>query len=331
MRSNALYFPYIELPDEAWTSRVLLYWDKLSSIVPMDYVDEPSRFSGHMLTLVREGLVEQVIPAHYLYQVNYFEENFIRYIEHRLPRMRHMRLTLRQRRDRIHVEKLGKLPHWLQENGLAEQDGYPWMLVDDWVARAFMAYLASSLGGIKEVDAAPITNDVGISRLFGAVSHNVNTEREFLLGRLLPMPKEKPSISSLIKFKEKHGHLLPPFRERIELLSRELGTIRDTHQRLARAEVVINELKESVQEIEAAMKVNWKHITFGTFVPLLGAGGSFYATDPDKQMVAASAAGLTFVSALYQTINSYRTRVDTLNNNSLAYLAYARQYSHRMA
>jgi len=103
--------------------------------------------------------------------------------------------------------------------------------------------------------------------------------------------------------------------------------IRDTHQRLARAEVVTNELKEELREIESAMKISWKHVTFGTFMPLLGAGGSCYATDPNQQMLAAGAAGLTFASTAYQTITSYREREHILKNNPLAYLAYA---SHSM-
>jgi hypothetical protein len=65
------------------------------------------------------------------------------------------------------------------------------------------------------------------------------------------------------------------------------------------------------------------------FMPLLGAGGSFYATDPNQQMLASGAAGLTFASTAYQTINSYRAEKNTLNNNPLAYLVYARHYIPR--
>ncbi len=322
MRNNALYFPYIEVPDEVWTTRVLLYWDKLSSIVPMDYIDEPSLLSDNMKSLVHEGLVEQIIPSHYLHRLDGFEANFIRYIEHRLSRMR--KSSGKWKKVRIHIEKLGNLPNFLVENGLAEKDRGPWYNVEYWVANAFMAYLATSLGGIDEINAAPITNDVNVSRLFGEFRKSKSIEREVLLGKLLPIPKGKPSLSSLIAFKEKHGHLLPPFRERIELLSSELGSIQDIQQRRARAEVIVNELEGSVREIESAMKVSWKHTTFGTFMPLLGAGGSFYATDPSLQIVAASAAGITFIDTVCKTINDYRVREQSISNNPLAYLAYAR-------
>lgn len=320
MRNNALYFPYIEVPDEIWTSRILLYWDRLSSIVPMDYIDNPTFLSPYMLDLVREGLVEQIIPASHLYRFRGFEENFIRYLESRRPKVR--KPSGAPERTRIHIEKLGDLLLWLEENELAEIDQYPWCKVDKWVARAFMAYLAASLGSLEEVNAAPVTNDFGTSRLFGALSRQRTIEREFLLGKLLPAPARRPSLASIIEFKGKYGHLLPPFRQRIELLSGELGAIRDTRQRLARAEVIVRELTDQVREIEEAMKVNWKDVIFGSFLPLLGAGGSFYAAG--EPMIAAGAAGLTFSGVAYKTINDSRNRERQTNNDPLAYLAYAR-------
>lgn len=63
MRNNALYFPYISVPDEKWTIKTLLYWDKLSSIVPMDYIGEPEQLSPFMRELVHGNLVEQIFPA----------------------------------------------------------------------------------------------------------------------------------------------------------------------------------------------------------------------------------------------------------------------------
>ncbi len=35
--NNVLYFPYISVPSSVWFTRMLLYWDKVGSIVPRDY------------------------------------------------------------------------------------------------------------------------------------------------------------------------------------------------------------------------------------------------------------------------------------------------------
>src|SRR5690606_30611105 len=86
MRSNALYFPYIALPQDSWTTKALLYWDKLSSIVPMDHLDRPERMSEFMRTLLAEDLVEPVIPAQFIHQVERFDAAFIDLIDTRLRR-----------------------------------------------------------------------------------------------------------------------------------------------------------------------------------------------------------------------------------------------------
>ncbi|RBI68912.1 hypothetical protein DQ400_06020 [Vreelandella sulfidaeris] len=86
MRDNALYFPYISVPKDRWTIKTLLYWDKLSSIVPMDHIDNPQQLTPFMQELVQEELVEQVFPAHHLYEIPDFEKCFIKLIEHRIKK-----------------------------------------------------------------------------------------------------------------------------------------------------------------------------------------------------------------------------------------------------
>ena len=88
MRDNALYFPYISVPNDRWTIKTLLYWDRLSSIVPMDHIDSPEQFSPFMHSLVQENLVEQVFPAHHLFEIPDFERCFIKLITGRFKILR---------------------------------------------------------------------------------------------------------------------------------------------------------------------------------------------------------------------------------------------------
>jgi hypothetical protein len=62
MNSQLLYFPYISVPDDAWFTRVLLYWDKVGSIVPAPYAEAPAALSSYMQQLLRAELVSPVIP-----------------------------------------------------------------------------------------------------------------------------------------------------------------------------------------------------------------------------------------------------------------------------
>ena len=61
--SRVLYFPYISVPQTAWFSRVLLYWDEVGSIVPSPLANDLRQVSPYMGELVSAGLVRPIIPG----------------------------------------------------------------------------------------------------------------------------------------------------------------------------------------------------------------------------------------------------------------------------
>lgn len=65
MRNNVLYFPYISVPSSVWFTRILLYWDKVGSIVPYDYIEKPELHDEYTRSLIQANLVTQVIPGMY--------------------------------------------------------------------------------------------------------------------------------------------------------------------------------------------------------------------------------------------------------------------------
>lgn len=127
MRAKALYFPYIDIPDSEWLYLMLLYWDQLSSIMPSEYANNPQRLSTHMSTLVKEGLVNPIMPQVFIDDKEEFGKPFLTFIN---QRVRARRINLRDntdtRRIPIHVEKLGPVADELVELNLANYTGYPW-------------------------------------------------------------------------------------------------------------------------------------------------------------------------------------------------------------
>ena len=116
---------------------------------------------------------------------------------------------------RIHVEKLGNIPEYLLDRGLATRVNYAWYDVDEPVANLFMAYLASCLGSIPEIDAAPVTNRLAFANLFG-VRNRPQTDkrmlhrqkaREVVLTALLPFPDEPVTLDQLVAFKRKRAEM----------------------------------------------------------------------------------------------------------------------------
>jgi hypothetical protein len=89
---GALYFPFIDVPESAWWTQTLLYWDRIGTIVPQSYLDEPESLDANTLDLVRSGIVRQVFPDELEPR---FGRGFERYLD-ALPER-----ELRQRRDRF--------------------------------------------------------------------------------------------------------------------------------------------------------------------------------------------------------------------------------------
>ncbi|MBM4928307.1 hypothetical protein HYO35_22425 [Vibrio parahaemolyticus] len=335
MRKNALYFPYISVPNNQWTIKTLLYWDRLSSIVPMDYLHNPDALDPFMRSLVYEGLVEQVVPANHLYQIPRFEQSFIDFIEKRQPVLQ--RGSFSDQRGRIHheklgstihAEKLGEIPNYLIETGLAiESDSYGWYLVDKRVAKWFMAYLATCLGALDDVDAAPVTNQVGFASLISPQIYrnnkHKNKARDVVLEAILPTPSEEVTLDQLLRFKSDYGHLLPKLRLKVESHCAHIATIRDHEVRELMTNEFISNCRDDLKEIEDAMSPTWRHITFGKIIPLFGAGFTVNAIDANEDTLAYAGAALSLAGVAYDAIASIRSDRERAQNKPLAYIAHA--------
>lgn len=342
MRSRAIYFPFISVPETKWAFNTLLYWEKLASIVPIEYLESPHQYSDFMRILVSEGLVDQIIPREHIYQIPDFETSFISYIEKRLRRWRltrhFSRLSPRnyfKRSSLIHMEKMGNLPYFLEQEGLAKRKSDSWFEVENWIAGPFMAYLASVLGALKEVDSAPVTDNLHMCNYYqafridrrpqrGRPSIGIAEARDFILEHILPVPKDKISIGSVVRFKERYGHLLPEVREKIEIYSAEIASINNQEERNARAETITLELKDDISEITEAMKLSWNNIIFGSITPLVGAGGALYVADAAQSGIATGAAGFSFLAACYNAISSANPE-RVIESRPLAYFAFAKK------
>ncbi|MEU1605205.1 hypothetical protein [Micromonospora matsumotoense] len=150
----ALYFPFINVPSTAWWTRTLLYWDRVGTIVPRSYWDDPDRLGEYTLELIREGLVDQFRPE---WAGRALGKNFARFL-HRLSDE-----EVDDRRRRLHNGQVAFVHRdkWLmygsglqmvQQMGLALRgDRFAHNHRDDWVAleqrtaNEFMAALALAL------------------------------------------------------------------------------------------------------------------------------------------------------------------------------------------
>lgn len=340
MKSNALYFPYISVPNDEWTIKTLLYWDKLSSIVPIDFIDNPDLLGSFMQRLVQEELVEQVIPANHLDKIEDFDKCFINLVKQNIDKYRGTQnetaIIHREKLSepaKIHAEKMGQIPDFLVQEGIALRNKHGWYEMNKEVANLFMAYVASCLGAIEEINASAVTNSAQFSRMFddlspshkrrNAVHHS--KARDVVLHHLLPVPDQKVTLDQLLRFKADHGSLLPPLRLKVEAHCAKVATLPNSEDRITATKDFLQESMCEVQEIREAMSPIWKKITFGSIVPLFGAGFTLLAT-PTSNKLAYAGGVLTLAGTAYQAISSIRTlqgNKKSLMNKPLAYVAHA--------
>lgn len=351
MRNNALYFPYISIPESNWTIKTLLYWDKLSAIVPMDHIDNPEQLSPFMRALLERDLATQIFPSQYLYEIPDFEQSFIRYLEPKVQKykdnpirpfslagqMHIEKLGSRIHQEKmmpttgIHVEKMGQLPQFLIDEGLADQVDGAWVNVDSRVANMFMAYLAICLGALNAVSAAPVTSEQKYSNFLGHNLFQTSDSRfnhhrkaqDVVIENILPTPVGNIDLDVLAKFKMDYGHLLPRLRQKVESETAYIALLDRASDRLDATNDFIRRCREDTEEIIDAMKPSWSKVMFGSIAPLFGTGLALVATETGNK-AAYVGAGLSFASTAYQALNSIRSERKRSEVLPLAYVAHLR-------
>ena len=290
MNKNAIYFPYINVPPTKFLVETLIYWDKLSSIVPYEFTVAPEKLSNKMRDLTSAGLVEQLVPSMYFDKLNNFEEEFLNIA----IRWQEENKQLTSGYSRIHIEKLGSLNYKLIELNIAKNKIYPWVEMPTPLANIFMSILASELGTLSEINATAVTD------LNRSSEQTISAIRKDILNHILPIPSGNVSIDSLLIFKNDFGHLAQKFRNKIE---EECIDIISTNESLRSEKISLTKerLQNEIDEIEDSMRSFWKKISFGSLVPLIGTGLSIHTTNFTTQTIAATIGiGLSAIPNIYQ-------------------------------
>lgn len=254
--SNALYFPFISVPENAWFTRILLYWDKVGSIIPFEFVERPDLLTKFTQDLLTNELLIQIHPGSHVNRAPRFRDAFVEFIES-LPadQIDQRRTTFRNNdTSRVHTEKMQDIADYLIEAGLAKKVNWSWCDVESKSAKEFMTYLAALLGQLEDVRCTPVTDAAShldpfllASQVTGRIEARLAPIRTIVLERLLPVPEHSVKPSKISTFKLKYGRELSSFRRSIEY---ELSAIAD----MTNPELQTYRLKNFVEEKQAEVK-----------------------------------------------------------------------------
>lgn len=174
--SQALYYPWIDVHDEAWLKTALLYWDSVRTIVP-ESIDAPYS-TGTGRALQDAGFLVPLRVHSRMHEIRELEEDVLTYLESAEGAELLIVGHDGRRRD-IHMEKLPhelgrladihpeKLPHQirdlLRELTANSDRGGDWVRVDEKFANFYMTLLASRLA--DRVGARLLTSLASADRL----------------------------------------------------------------------------------------------------------------------------------------------------------------------
>lgn len=262
MKNNALYYPYINPHESKWLLEKLLYWDTLYSIIP--YQVEASKEELEPLTqdLISAGLLREIKPHDY--DLSIFQSKFLEIAKNFTPTS--------TTKTRIHIEKIGNLSHDLTELGLldSEEYSYPWFKMNSELAFIFMKMLAEELSNISDLNATTITD---------SLPQNIEKERirEDILSFCMPLPDiDKISIDKILKFKEKHAHLIVGYRNRVEEITLNILN-QDEKTRKDRFELEKSKFNEEIKELNEAISSSWKKPSIEKIIiPIVSTVGGYF-------------------------------------------------------
>jgi hypothetical protein len=239
---HALYYPHINLTNKNWLKYAVLYWDKISRIVPasvqpadsediirlrseMDFVEDYRPDQWDVSRAAKEffqwftGHADDPEMREY-YELRYGIPPFPRHSHHRHRMERGglgnaLHAAALANGTYIHVEKLDpQLKEFLFAKGIAipgEDEWRDWVRIDTEVGLLYMSYLARSISA--KTSRAVITDELPLfasSEIIAAsLSHNRQEELQHRMGTLLiaaygPPDMNAVTFDQLIAFRRKH-------------------------------------------------------------------------------------------------------------------------------
>jgi hypothetical protein len=316
MNDKLLYFPYINIPQNNWTIKSLLYWDEIGVIVPPTYIRRTHLYEDFTKDLLKTNLITQVFPYEHTWKVPNFETGFMQLINHpSFDLNRKQQRFNNGYRARIHLQKFGEQNlNFLVDSGIALRIDWEWFVVERETANIIMLYLATIIGKVGEF--TPSTDRFSFSNYYDNPTSIIRTNfshiRQKLLEEVMPFPSN-PNLSKLRDFKEKYKDELKGFRMLLEQSVIDIGNIQDREIQLDRFKLTVEEINYKKEIISSNLNSSkFGQISLGSICGLTGAA---YGFSQDN-----TALGIfSLANALYSAFQGYDNA--PILENDYSYLA----------
>jgi hypothetical protein len=331
---TALYFPYMQVPESAWFTRILLYWDRAATIIPAAALEQQLTGDHYMNTLRREGLLSFVEPANTIWldpdHHDAFRENFLKAVDtYSFAPVSSSRYT------RVHANKMvWSLFSELERRGLAttepEDLASVWWHVEPGTANLYMIFLATAISSWQSQhndETCPVTDASQAIEWLApaptAVESQLSLLRYRLITELLPAPSATVPAQKLRKFKEDHHDQLQRLRRYLDLKLVELVDVDDKATLRIRERLIREEVADDVSGLREQMeRKRWPKVVLCGFGGIVATGlavSSAVVTGGASALALGLAAGSGIVSGTPPVLDALRST----RSGGRAPLAYA--------
>lgn len=307
--SNLLYYPYINLPNSAWTIRAILYYNNIGSIIPSQYLYEPEHFEPFMRDALQNELIELINPIDALDNPGNVSEVFLTYLANNpqiidrrredfpyknTARIHYGKFANKNSKTRIHAGKFDtNILLELTKMGLAAEVDDNWYYVENLTANELMTYLVSVIA--SNINYIPATDSMDYHSFKSTYINNQDMElhirqykRDLILKELIPYPEEI-ELDNLRRFKDQHHDLLNRFNDRVELITLNPSITPESQL----FQVTLENMKAEKEELSAKMNESrLGNIVFGSICGTISAAITFLQ-EP------ALGAGLALINAIH--------------------------------
>jgi hypothetical protein len=236
MNRTLLYYPTIKIPTASWLRQGVLYWDEVSSIVPMDWEDRSLINLGRDIHyLMAEGQFRPIRPEDLIFKsVNHMElrqfeqefktlvasNEFLQYLSRKYGGAIEADLRSKISFDyQVHRNKTSQgLCEFLDSQGLIQNDvPGDWIYFEPTTALLYMSLLAKYLADI-DTEYTTISTDRAIYNEFNfkrALPGSGFPVVSVDLKNVLPVPRFDVPFETIVDFKRKREDNLINFKKHL--------------------------------------------------------------------------------------------------------------------
>lgn len=335
MANTALYYPYINPPPDAWTTRSILYWDRIDSIIPWSV-----ELADSTKALIDEGLLTQVDWMNVAMVGNEIADEFVRFIHKTASRTRPGNdWQLRFRPELIHTMKMPRrIYEALYETGLGSEQSNDWWAVRPDIASAYMSTLAWCIAARNRNGCDLLTDRSPALDGFRLKCSEVNPRGKLAVGKgrdvletvlkdLFWVPKEWLPPREVRLFKEQFGNELQAFRNHINRAVLELMRDSDSADFDERLAATRNDFVMQTAALKRRLAPSKLELVRKTILPSV-VGVSAFLLTADYRVATALPLVLAGGEAIISSAMQIPDRQDEIATQPMAYAALFNDRMH---